>query len=279
MPDLTTYSEDKPIKLLFIGDSGTGKTGALASLVQAGYKLRILDFDNGLDYLVKHLVKLNVPKLLSNVNYVTCTDKYKIAGGMPIVSGTPKAFSNSLQLLTEWKEPDGPNLGVPASWARDTILVIDSLTFLSKACFNYTLALNGRLTAQPFQSDYGEAQRKIENLLAMLYSDAMNCHVIVTSHVSFVEGEGGLTKGYPSSIGKALSPQIPRYFNNMLQAKIKGSGTMAKRTIVTQPAGMVEVKVALPKDSIPAELPLDSGLRTFFKAIVGSEPIDGEVIS
>ena len=38
----------KITKCILLGDSGTGKTGALASLVKAGYKLRVLDLDNKL---------------------------------------------------------------------------------------------------------------------------------------------------------------------------------------------------------------------------------------
>lgn len=34
-------------QLLLIGDSGTGKTGALASLARDGYRLFIIDLENG----------------------------------------------------------------------------------------------------------------------------------------------------------------------------------------------------------------------------------------
>ena len=36
-------------KLMIVGDSGSGKTASLASLANAGYNVRILDFDDGLD--------------------------------------------------------------------------------------------------------------------------------------------------------------------------------------------------------------------------------------
>ena len=51
MPSLANHQSNEFTKLLIEGDSGSGKTGALASLVKAGYKLRILDMDNGLDAL------------------------------------------------------------------------------------------------------------------------------------------------------------------------------------------------------------------------------------
>ena len=77
MPNLSNHqSSSELVKLLFIGDSGTAKTGALVSLVKAGYHLRIIDFDNGLDALV-HQIKQQCPELLSTVEYETCQDKYK----------------------------------------------------------------------------------------------------------------------------------------------------------------------------------------------------------
>ena len=49
-----------------MGDSGTGKTEALCSLVLAGYKLRILDLDNGLDIVKSYLTEPLFPVLSSD---------------------------------------------------------------------------------------------------------------------------------------------------------------------------------------------------------------------
>ena len=51
MAKLSAHKESKPFKGMIIGDSGSGKTGSLASLAAAGYKLVIMDFDSGLDIL------------------------------------------------------------------------------------------------------------------------------------------------------------------------------------------------------------------------------------
>lgn len=262
MPRATTYSESKAVKLLFIGDSGTGKTGALASLVEAGYTLAILDFDNGLDYLVNHLrMKPNAAELLNRVYYETCTDKFKAVAGQMIPSGVPKAFTQAMNLLTNWKTDDY-DFGPLETWPEDRILVIDSLTFMSNAAFRHVDSVNHY--KDPRQT-YGEAQERIENVLALLYSDEVPCPVIVNSHVTFVELDTGLTKGYPSSVGKALGPKIPRYFNTCLGAKTKGSGASSKRVILTRTDGLVDLKAALPAEKLPAELPIETGLADFFK--------------
>ena len=54
MPKGSEHKSRKYVKLLYLGDSGTGKTGSLVSLVQAGYKLRVIDLDDGLDALTAH---------------------------------------------------------------------------------------------------------------------------------------------------------------------------------------------------------------------------------
>jgi hypothetical protein len=42
------HESNSIVKAMLAADSGSGKTGALACLVDAGFNLRILDFDNGL---------------------------------------------------------------------------------------------------------------------------------------------------------------------------------------------------------------------------------------
>ena len=51
MANIKTHKSAEYTKLMLVGDSGSGKTTALASLANAGYNLRILDFDDGLSIL------------------------------------------------------------------------------------------------------------------------------------------------------------------------------------------------------------------------------------
>src|SRR5215472_18461823 len=54
MPKATDYEASAVKKLLYIGDSGGGKTTSLFSLLKAGYKLRIYDYDQLLAPLVTY---------------------------------------------------------------------------------------------------------------------------------------------------------------------------------------------------------------------------------
>lgn len=197
MPNLSEHQSSTATKLLLIGDSGSGKTGSLASLAKAGLSLRILDFDNGLDILANMLGDDS-----ANVEFETCTDEYKNVGGKPSLAKA-QAFGKALQLLDKWH-------GGVVTWDSSHVLVIDSMTFMSRAAMNYVLALNGRPGGPPQLQDWGAAMNLVENVLAMLYSDSVKCNVIVTSHISYVEDETGIVAGYPSALGQKLPPKIGR---------------------------------------------------------------------
>jgi hypothetical protein len=297
MPLITSHQSLTSTKLLLIGDSSSGKTGALASLAAAGYRLRIIDLDNGLDILKSYLtdpkspyVKAN-PECAKNVHFVTAVDPMRNVAGKLFPSKSI-AWAKAIGMLAEWKEtePNGTvtSLGKITEWTDQDILVIDSLTRLSDAALNYHLSLNAGLgqdrSGYEGQRDIGAAQKYIRSLLEMLSDPSIKCNVIVSSHITFVS-EGGVKpapdakgsvespgQGYPSAIGRALSPHIPRYFNSMLIAKIEGSGNGARRRIYTSPQ-MVGTQSVGAKSSAPLNVapfyPLESGLADYFKAVRG----------
>lgn len=285
MPPLSEHQSGRTTKLLFLGDSGTGKTGAICSLVIDGYRLGALDFDNGLDVIVQAL-KPNVPPYnlspeasadcFSRVRYVTCTDKMRVAG-VNMIPTEANAWTKAIKHLEKFED-----WGPVASWGEKDILLVDSLNFAGRAAMRLILKLNNRLGQAPYQSDYLEAQRLVESLVAMLYSDDIKCNVIVNSHIKEVgrsedrtDSKGNIIKYVdPNSIkafaetgtGKALSPTIGRSFNTILQADLTGTGQATKRIIRTQPHGLLALKSPIPK-GLPATLPIETGLSTFFKAV------------
>lgn len=269
MPSLANHQSNDFTKLLIEGDSGTGKTGALASLVSAGYSLRILDFDNGLDVL-KAFVEASNPVLLANVEFRTLRDKRKASAEGPVIAGTPKAYIEAIKLLDRWKytDTDGTevDLGVPAEWGPDCILVIDSLTRLSDAAWDFRepLAPRGKDGKYDQRSIYKDAQNAIENNLALLTSESFRTNVIVISHIRYMENEDGTKKAYPTSVGTALGPIIPSYFNSVAQCITKGG----KRTIQTIATSSIDLKNPKPF-AMAASYPIETGLAQFFEVLRG----------
>lgn len=265
MPSLDKHQSNEYTKLLIMGDSGSGKTGALTSLVKAGYKLRILDFDNGLDVL-KAFVQKDCPDKIGNVEFRTLIDKHKATAEGTIIDGQPKAFINAIKMLDRWKYDD-IDLGVPAEWGPDCILVLDSLTFMSNAAYDFRepLVPKSRDGKYDGRALYKDAQDAVEDVLATLHSDSFRSNVIVISHIRYVDSEDGRRKGYPNSIGSALSPVIPTYFNTLALCETSTGG---KRTIKTQATAMIDLKNPKPFE-MAASYPIENGLAEFFKVLRG----------
>lgn len=258
MPKGSAHHSSSIVKLLFIGDSGTGKTSSLLSLVQADYQLRILDCDNGLDSLI-NLVKHHCPDKIDNIEYETKRDKYKASAGGPVIAGQPKAFVECLGLLNKWS--DGTE---PSAWGPSHIMVVDTLTGLSGAAFEWAKGMSPG--AKDPRQWYFAAQQAIEKVIDLLTGELFHCNVIVISHIMYKEREDGSTKGYATSVGSALGPTIPKYFNNLLMAETVGGGKNARRTIRTLPTGIVDLKTSAPF-ALTGDLPLDTGLATIFETL------------
>lgn len=255
MPSIEDHQSAQYTKLLLIGESGSGKTGSLASLVGAGYKLRILDMDNGLDTLA-YICRRDHKDKLANVVFETIRDRYRSSAMGPVIDGMPTAFTRAIALLDKWGD-----LGVPATWGPDTILVLDSLTFFGDAAYNWAVAMNPKVR-EPRQY-YFTAQGAVENVLALLTSEHFKCNVVVLSHIRYTDMPDGTKRGHPSAVGGALGPTIPAYFNSTAMCETQPGG---KRTIRTVPTAMIDLKNPASFE-MPASLPIETALSTFFATV------------
>jgi len=161
--------------------------------------------------------------------------------------------------LSSWEE-DKVRLGSLNSWTEQDVLVIDSLSFLGKACFNHAAFQN--VGSKDGRMAYFHAQNYVEHTLECLYGDDVRCNVIITAHVIYIGDELQIQHGYPVSIGKALSPKIGRFFNSVLMVKSQGKS----RKIFTNSVGQVELKNSAPL-SVKAEYDIRYGLAEYFKDV------------
>ena len=266
MPSLANHQSNTTTKLLLIGDAKSGKTGSLVSLVKAGYKLRILDLDNLLDVL-KYMIIKECPDKLDNVDFVTLRDKRKAGPNGPMIVGMPSAFSKTLKMVDQWKYKEDDvevDLGRPDEWGSDTILVLDSLSRLCDAAYDYYEATAPRGKSGDFdgRAVYGSAQDGVESLLAHLTSRNFACNVIVIAHIQYMEQGDGTTKGFPQGVGQKLSPKIPQYFSSIVLYTNKNG----KRTIRTNSTPLIDL--ANPKPfAMQPEFPIETGLATFFEVL------------
>lgn len=258
MPSLSDQTQSQLVKLLYIGDSGTGKTGSLTSLVAAGYNLRILDMDAGIDTLAK-FVKRECPDKIKNVEFEQRRDKYRVTAAGPMIDGQPKAFVDAMNLMMKWT--DGSN---PAEWGERTFFILDSLSAFSRAAFEWAKGMNP--TSKDPRQWYGQAQKAVEDTLSILSSPNFRTNVIIISHVQMQELSDGSVKGYVNAVGKAMGPVIPRYFNTLLLAESSGSGDNVRRVIRTVPTGLIDLKTSAPF-KLEKSYPLGAGLATIVEKL------------
>lgn len=285
MPGISHRPAEKPVKLLLLGQSGSGKTGSLASLAEAGYNLRILDFDEGTpilqDLCTNPKSPYKVPEPDQRIQYVTLTDKMKPMGDR-VICQSATAWPRAIKLLGDWTDGE-TKLGKLSDWTSQEILVVDSLTMLSTAALHYHLSMQGALlnprTQNEGRRDVYAAQSMIRSLLEMLYSDGIKCNVIMMSHITYNTEEGTKPdpakpdeimskQGFPAAIGRALGPEIPRFFNSMLIAKTEGIAQAAPRYIYTVPVDAINAKSSAPL-RVEKKYKLATGLAEYFKAVKG----------
>jgi hypothetical protein len=281
MAALSTFSEIEPVKMLIVGNSGSGKTGSLLALARRGFKLRIADFDNG---AAGTLLPLMEPKEKSgpaalDIDIEVFTDQFK---QMPVFLEKGKPPQRVMQVVNNpdcWERFGAifdawPGKGSIMSWKPDTIFVWDSLSFAAQAALRHILRINNRNGLQPYQSDWGDAMREVEAMLATLYNPLIKCHVVVNSHILYVGEEetpgASRREGYPMTIGNKLSPRVPRYFNTMIRTRSERTGSQTHRKILTQ--GDVGIELKVPAKGVPPILPQETGLADIFTALGWKTP-------
>jgi hypothetical protein len=257
MPSLLHHQSNDFTKILLIGDSKSGKTGSLASLVK-DYDLRILDFDNLLDILM-YKVRETCPDRLGSVEYRSIRDEVRMGSQGQAIKGQPKAFLDGLRMLDRWKYDD-TDLGPPAEWGSKSILVIDSLSRLCDAAYDYhdsmvKPGMDGRAI-------YANAQDAVEKMLGMLTAPSFRTNLIVISHGTYMDLPDGSKKIFPQGVGQKLSPKIPTYFPNYVRYRnING-----RRSIQLSSDQTIDLGNTNP--SLLADpLPIDTGLATIFAAL------------
>ena len=253
MASIKEHTSADVTKLLLVGDSGSGKTAALASLANAGRNLRILDYDDGLSILPDLLT----PEGVSRVSYVTLKD--------PI--GKAEAFRKGANLIANWKDGD-EDFGSVKTRTKDDVLVIDSLTLMGESALRSALVFNNKKpTEQPSQPEWGTAARDVQHLIQYITGSEVPCNVVVTTHMQYMEGDLGVSKSYPTSVGSKLSTKLGRYFNCVCRVDTKSSSKGTERSLRTVSDHRMDLKVPA-LDILEPNTELD--LAKLFDAIQGN---------
>lgn len=228
---MTIKSPLPGVKVMLLGDSGTGKTYSLRTLVDAGLTPLCLFTENSFDVLGD-----TDPEKFHWAYVPPFTDSLESLKEMSTRIGTMtfeqitratdvKRFNDSPwmkmlgQLMDFRCDRTGKKFGNAGDWGTDKVLVIDSLSGLTQAS-RQNVAGNRPALAPP---DYGLAQRQIEGLINQICT-AFRCHFVLIAHAEReLDPVMGGQKIMASTIGKALAPTLPRYFTDSVLTKRSGT--------------------------------------------------------
>ena len=244
---MTTPSDPEVLsgpKILLQGDSGSGKTYAIGTLVDWAAaqtpprECFILFTEPGLETLLGywrdkgaavpsnlhwHIVPtaaLDLKSLMEaaqNVGKLTYEMLTKITD--PSRGTNNPAYKILLALADFPDDRTGKKYGNIGSWGADKIFGIDSLSELAN-CYEKMVVGNKPVMAQ---NEYGVAQNNLLNFLRYVTGTGTPFSLVMTAHLQKQVNEltGGVTL-MTKAIGKAISDDIPKLFSEVLYCYREG---------------------------------------------------------
>lgn len=262
-------------RLLEVGFPKSGKTGSLACLLDAGYTLRYLNFDNNVQPLLAYTTAEGQKRL----SVVDCLDEYWFnpATNRLEPKGSPLSTVTAMKALNDW--PDGSKA---ADWGPEDILVVDSGSVMAESAMKRNMGLNGRLMGKPQFADFTAAHDAITGL-CLHTKRLLKCHFIMITHLTLIgpdlsvpdfdndalaekvverklEGSENVPwKLAPKTVGRALH-DLAKHFSGVVYATARGPA----RRLLLRPADGVDAGV--PVAGLPPELDIKDGMAKIFLA-------------
>lgn len=246
----------------------------MASLLDAGYTLRYLDFDAN----PQSLLAFSSSAGRARLQIVECRDAAAIAPNGAISTGTNEAVPTALKALNKWPLDESK----AADWGEKDILVVDSGSVMAESALRRSLALNGRAGKRPQFGDFTNAHDSISNFL-LFSKSALKCHFIMLTHLFLMgpnlgaediendslrerviekklEGSDNVPwKLAPKTVGRALH-DMAKHFSGVVYVTTRGP----VRKLVLRPTDGVDAGV--PVAGLPPDLPLETGMAKIFEA-------------
>lgn len=220
-------------KVLLMGDSGTGKSYAIRTLITAGitpfveateqnaiqalkdlpdgswhYRFRSPQPDHSWNNIFDMAKKIND---LSYENLTKVSDPFKQSHNkfLDVVADMNKFVCDCHQ--KDW--------GAVSSWSTDRAIVVDGLSGLSDMAMALVVG-NKPVRSMP---DWGVAQNALRMFLNP-FTTAIKCTGVLIAHMDREKDEitGGTTITV-KTLGQKLGPDLPRMFSDVIRARREGA--------------------------------------------------------
>jgi len=237
------FSETKlPPRILLCGEAASGKTGSLAQLANAGYRIMIHDFDQNTRVIGSYL-RDNAADV-----YVSTYAAAKISG-TNLFAGTGSASKQALdamrrfcKMLEHWKVEGGEDLGPCTSWTAKDVVVIDSGTFLGELLL--LAAQEDPEAKRDGRSLYNVAGKYYGAILDHLTGNKMGATVIMLTHImqtGDTDDQGkiiGKARDVPVGVGVKFSKKMQTYFSDIWHLEVDRAGNRSIKTAATDKASL-----------------------------------------
>lgn len=212
---------------LLVGATGSGKTHAIRTLIEAGITPFIIFTEPGMrtisdlpcdkihyKYIPPATISWNDllanQKKINTMSFKALTqlgdmDKHKYAQFLDVTSAMNDFVCDRC----------GEHFGDVADWGTDRAIVLDSLSGLN------TMAMQMVVGAKPVKAmgDWGVAMDNLEQFLNAMTNNTQ-CHFVMTAHLEREQDEvSGGVHLMASTLGKKLAPKIPRNFDDVVLCK------------------------------------------------------------
>lgn len=227
-PNPSTYPG---LNILLFGASGTGKTYSLTTLPETGKEVFCLFLEPGLETLIGAYADAGKPippnlhwhyiqprtqgfgALQKTADAIGKFDLSGLAKMKDMQRGQNNPVLDLYTVLNDFSDQrTGKKFGPVDSWGNDRVLVIDSLSALTRMLFEMVIG------TKPVKdmADWGIVQQALMSLLHKLTSGCQS-HFILIAHVEREQDliTGG-TKLMLSAPGKAITAQIPQPFSDVI---------------------------------------------------------------
>ena len=221
------------VNVMLMGPSGTGKTYAIGTLVDAGIEVFYFAYEAGAETLLGYFTDRGLPipdnlhictvrapsaSFLEMADAVRYVNTLSFEGLIKQVDPAKSKYNQLEQFLRNFNnvvDDTGKAWGDVQTWDSSRALVIDGLTGLCdsamKACIGGKFARD--------QKDWGLAQNIVEGIIRKITSES-RFHFILISHVEReTDPNGGGLKLMASALGRALAPKLPAMFSDVILAK------------------------------------------------------------
>jgi hypothetical protein len=225
-------------KVIIMGPTGTGKTTSLGTLVDAGLELfTIFTESNGPQALAGYWTDRGKPipptchwhyirpkaspldAMIATAGQVSTYDYASLAKVTDSKRSQMNQYIDVLKAIKDFPDDrDGKTYGDVTTWGTDRVFAVDSLTGLNELVM--TLVVGSKPVRAP--PDWGVAQNMEAGLLHLLTTGS-NCHFVLIGHVDRQQDSLDQVKLTIKAPGKALAPEIPLKFSDVILAKRAGT--------------------------------------------------------